>query len=87
MWKSILGAWINIRPGLTKSNPSSMVEMLRQPLFGNPSFTNTNGAPLGVNGQSNGYAFTCHGHTKVKDIWNEEAKWKSLPDLGMYFHV
>ncbi len=88
MWKSILGAWIIIRLGLTKSDPSSMAEMLRQPFFGNPSFTNTNGAPLGVNGQSEGYAFTRHGHTRVKDIWNQEAQeWKSLPDLGMYFHV
>ncbi len=88
MWKSILGAWINIRPGLTKSDPSSMAEMLRQPLFGNPSFTNTNGAPLGVSGQSKGCAFARHGGTRVKDIWNQEAQeWKSLPDLGMYFHV
>jgi len=65
-----------------------MAEMLRQPLFGNPSFTNTNGALLGVNGQSEGCAFVRHGHIRVKDIWNREAQeWKSLPDLGMYFHV
>ncbi len=88
MWKSILGAWINIRPGLTKSDLSSMAEMLRQPLFGNPSFTNTNGAPLCVSGQSEGCAFARYGHTRVKDMWNQEAQeWKSLLDLGMHFHV
>ncbi len=48
MWKSILGAWINVRPGLTKEDPTSKAEFLRQPLFGNPSFTNTRGLPLRV---------------------------------------
>ncbi len=88
MWKSILGAWINIRPGLTKEEPTSMAEMLRQPLFGNPSFINSNGAPLGISGQSEGYAFTRSRHTRVKDMWNHEVQeWKSLSDLGMHFHA
>ncbi len=50
MWKNILRAWINVRPGLTKEDPANRAELLRQPLFGNPSFTNSRGLPLGVNG-------------------------------------
>ncbi len=93
MWKSILGknilgAWINVRPGLTKEDPTSRGEMLRQPLFGNTSFTNTKGLPLGVSGQSEGCAFARFGHTRVRDLWNQEAQdWKNLSDLKMHFHV
>jgi hypothetical protein len=29
MWKSIVGAWLNVRPGLTKADPSNAVETLR----------------------------------------------------------
>lgn len=46
MWKSILGAWLNVRRGLAKVYPTSRAELLRQPLFGNPSFTNTRGCRL-----------------------------------------
>ncbi len=74
MWKNILGAWINIRPSLTKEDPTNRVEMFRQPLFGNPSFTNTRGLPLGVSGQSEGCAFARSRHTKVRDLWNQEAQ-------------
>jgi hypothetical protein len=88
MWKNILGAWLNVRLGLAKVDPTSRAELLRQPLFGNPSFTNTRGPPLGVNGQSEGCAFAKAGHTRVKDIWNHETEdWKNLSDLRMHFHV
>jgi hypothetical protein len=88
MWKSILGAWINVRLGLTKENPTSRAEMLRQPLFGNPSFTNTKGLPLGVSVQSEGCAFARSGHTRVRDLWNQEAQdWKNLSNLRMHFHA
>jgi len=70
MWKSILGAWINVRPGLTKEDPTSKAEMLRQPLFGNPSFTNTRGLSLGMSSQNEGCAFVRSGHTRVRDLWN-----------------
>jgi hypothetical protein len=65
-----------------------MAEMLRQPLFGNPSFTNTNDAPLGVSGQNKGCAFARLGCTRVKDMWNQETnEWKSLFKLRMHFHA
>jgi hypothetical protein len=88
MWKNILGAWINIQPDLTKEEPTSTAEMLRQPLFGNSSFTNTNGAPLGVSSQSEGCTFVQSRHTRVRDMWNQETQeWKNLSDLGMHFHA
>ncbi len=37
MWKSIIGAWLNVRPGLIKMDPTNIAEILMQPLFGNPS--------------------------------------------------
>ncbi len=48
MWKSIVGAWLNVRPGLIKSDPTNSDEVLRQPLFGNPSILNLKGILLGV---------------------------------------
>jgi len=88
MWKSILGAWINVRPGLTKEDLANRVELLRQPLFGNPSLTNSRGLPFGVNNQSKGCAFARFGHTRIRDLWNQEAQeWKNLSDLGMHFHA
>ncbi len=29
MWKNIVGAWLNVRPGLTKSDPTTIAEVLR----------------------------------------------------------
>ncbi len=29
MWKSIVGAWLNVRPGLTKSNPTTAAKVLK----------------------------------------------------------
>jgi len=88
MWKNILGAWINVRPGLTKSDPSNVVETLKQPLFGNPSITNANDMLLGVSGPREGCAFTRSGCTRIKDLWSLETnEWKSLSKLGMGFHA
>jgi hypothetical protein len=88
MWKSIVGTWINVRPGLTKSDPTNAVETLRQPLFGNPLIINVKGMPLGVNGLKEGCAFARLGCSRVKDLWNSERnKWKSLFELGMSYHA
>jgi hypothetical protein len=87
MWKSIVGAWLNVRPGLIKSDPTNLDEVLRQPFFGNPSILNASGTPLGVGGVSEGNAFAQSGYFRVKDIWNVKAKdWKGLTDLGMKHH-
>jgi len=88
MWKSIVGAWLNVRSGLTKSNPTTVAEVLRQPLFGNPSILNTNGTPFGVSGLSEGCAFAHFGCSRVKDLWSSKnKKWKGLLDLGMSHHA
>jgi hypothetical protein len=88
IWKSIIGAWINVRLGLTKSNPTNVTEIFKQSLFGNPSITNSNGMPLGVSGLRESCAFACSGCTKIKDLWSpEDNEWKSLSALGMSFHA
>jgi hypothetical protein len=57
MWKSIVNAWMKVRSGLTKALPTSAAEILRQPIFGNPSILNPSGVPLGLSGLSEGNAF------------------------------
>ncbi len=87
MWRSIVEAWLNARPGLCKSNPTSLAEILRQPIFGNLSILNQRGIPLGVGGQREGNSFAQAGYTRVKDFWNETTRgWKSLTGLGMSHH-
>jgi len=88
MWKSILGAWMSIRPGLAKKEPSNLAELVRQPIFSNPSLTNARGEPLGVNGHSEGCAFARAGHTRIRDFWNDDTQeWKNLSDLKMHVHT
>ncbi len=87
MWKSIVEAWLNVRPGLIKSDPTNLDEVLKQPFFGNSSILNASGFSLGVGGLSEGVAFAQSEYSRVKNIWNSEAKnWKGLMDLGMKHH-
>jgi hypothetical protein len=87
MWNSILGAWLKVRPGLIKTDPINSAEILRQPLFGNPSILNANGSPLGISGLREGNAFTHSGHSRVKDLRKKRSKeWKNLNDLSMSHH-
>ncbi|CAM6016021.1 unnamed protein product [Sphagnum balticum] len=88
MWKSIVGAWLNVKSGLTKSDPTIAAEILKQSLFGNLSILNVSGTPLGVSGLSEGCAFAHSGCSRVKDLWNPENKnWRSLSELGMSRHA
>ncbi len=68
MWKSIVGAWLNVRIGLTKSNPSTTAKILRQPLFGNSSILSASDTPLGISGQREGCAFAQSGCSRIKDL-------------------
>ncbi len=84
----MVGAWLNVRPGLTKVDPTNSTETLRQPLFGNPSILNASDVPLGLGSLRDGNAFVRHGCSQVKDLWNpEERDWKSLSELGMNYHA
>ncbi len=88
MWKNIIGAWLNVRPGLTETNPTNAAETLRQPIFGNPSIINTSGTLLGIGGLREGCAFARSKCSRVKDLWNsKDNEWKSLSELGMNFHA
>jgi hypothetical protein len=88
MWKSIIGAWMKVRPGLTKAEPSNTTEILRQPIFGNPLILNERRVPLGLGGMREGSAFTRAGCTRTKDLWNPRVQaWKSLAELGMNYHT
>ncbi len=86
-WKSILGAWLSVRPGLCKSEPTNTVELLRQPVFGNPLITNAESRSLGFNGRSEGNALASAGCTRVRDFRDPELQdWKGLSALGVSFH-
>jgi len=84
MWDSILGARLNVRSELIKLDPTNNAEILRQPLFGNPSILNSNGSPLGISGLREGNAFAPSGCSRVKDLRNAANKeWKSLTEMKM----
>jgi len=88
MWKSIVGAWLNVRSGLIKSDPSTAAETFRHPLFGNPSILSASGTPLGVSGLIEGCAFAQFGCSRIKDLWCEKNKeWKGLSALGLNHHA
>ncbi len=88
LWKSILSALMNVRPGLSKSESTNVAEVLKQSVFGNPLITNQDSTPLGLSGRSEGNALMNVGHSKVGDFWDLEAKtWKNLSALGMSFHA
>jgi len=63
MWKSIIGGWMKVRPGLMKADPTNTVEILRQPIFRNPLVLKERGILLGVGGLSEGSAFMKTGCT------------------------
>jgi len=63
MWKSIVGAWMKVRPGLIKAISTSTAKILRQPIFGNPLILNQLGVPLGLSDLSKGNAFARAGCT------------------------
>jgi hypothetical protein len=88
MWNNIIGAWLNVRLGLTKSDLTTAAETLRHPLFGNPSILSASGTPLDVSGRSEGCAFAHSGCSRIKDLWNEKNKeWKGLSKLGLSHHA
>jgi len=88
MWKSIVGAWLNVRSGLIKLDPSTAAETLRQPLFGNSSILSASGTPLGVSGLSEGCVFAQSGCSRIKDFWCKKNKeWKGLSALGLSHHT
>ncbi|CAM6079119.1 unnamed protein product [Sphagnum tenellum] len=63
MWKNIIGAWMKVRSSLTKAIPTSTAEILKQPIFGNPSILNQLGVPLGLSSLSQGNAVARAGCT------------------------
>jgi hypothetical protein len=87
-WKNILGSWLNVRVSVTKSEPTSHAEVLRQPIFNNPLILNTTGHPQGVNGRNERRAIANSGCTRIKDLWNQEGSaWKSLQTLQITYHT
>jgi hypothetical protein len=78
-WKSILGSWLNVKVGLAKSESTSLVEVLRHPIFSNPLILNTIDLPLGVCGLSEARAIANSDCTRIKDLWDPEGRaWKSF---------
>jgi hypothetical protein len=87
IWKSIIGAWINVRLSMSKLEPTNKAELLRQPIFRNPFITNHESKPIGLNSKNDGNAFTSSGCSMVRDLWDpEEQDWKGLLAFKMNFH-
>ncbi len=87
MWKSILHAWMSVKPGLCKTEPTNSTETLKQLVFGNPHIVNHEGKPLGLSGRSEGNSLAKAGYSRVGDFWDpEEKEWKGLSALRLSFH-
>jgi len=87
LWKNILHAWMSVRPGLSKSEPTNSAEALRQPVFENPLIVNQEGKPLGLSGKSERNSLANAGCSRIRDFWDsEEKEWKGLSALGVSFH-
>jgi hypothetical protein len=88
LWKSIFHAWMSVKPGLCKTEPTNSAETLRQPVFGNPHIVNHEGKPLGLSGRSEGNSLAKAGCSRVGDFKDpEEKEWKGLSALGVSFHL
>jgi hypothetical protein len=88
LWKSILHAWMSVRPGLCKTEPTNSAEALKQPVFGNPHIVNHEGKPLGFNRRSEENSLVNVGCSRVGNFWDpEEKEWKGLSALGVSFHL
>jgi hypothetical protein len=73
---------------LAKSDPTTQAEVLRQPIFGNPLVTNSDGNPLEVSDLNKGCAFAISNCMRIKDLWDpEDREWKSLFAFRMNFHA
>jgi hypothetical protein len=59
---------MNVRSGLSKSEPTNATEVLRQLVFNNPLITNQDSRPLGLSGKSEGNALVNAGHSRVGDF-------------------
>ncbi len=76
-----MGAWLNVMAGPMKIEPTSQVEVLRQPIFSNPLVTNVASQPLRVSGLNERRAI-------IKDLWDpKDQEWKSLSALRMNSHI
>ncbi len=79
---------MNVRPGLSKMEPTNAAEVLKQPVFGNPLITNQDSKPLGLSGRSEGNALVNAGHSRIGDFWDLETNsWKNLLAFGMSSHA
>jgi hypothetical protein len=76
-----------VRPGLSKSEPTNKVELLKQPIFGNPLITNLESKSLGFSGKKEGNAFASSGCSRVSDLLDpEEQDWKNLSTFELNYH-
>lgn len=81
LWGAVWKAWCNTRTGITQVEPSSLQEILRQPLFGNP-WIQSNGIPMGLEPGSRFSNWAAKGIRYIKHIWNnEENEWHSALEL------
>jgi hypothetical protein len=88
LWKSILGAWLSVRPGLCKSESTNIAELLKQSVFGNPLITNQESRPLGLSEKNESNAFANASCSRVRDFWDPESQdWKGRSALGVSFHL
>jgi hypothetical protein len=84
-WQGLWKAWVGTRTSLKFQHPSTLDEVLRQPLFWNGEILNSNDTMIG----DTPYAFGClwarKGICTVHDLWDTERRtWRRIVELSEY---
>ena len=82
MWQGILRAWNSMQSGIEQQGPTTWMEIMRQPLYGNRLLTNELGIQWGTEPRSNMIWWPGKGLKTIKDIARREGQgWKEYQEL------
>lgn len=74
LWKTLFQAFTQTRQGLEQRKPIHHKDILRQQLFGNPLFLDTEGNMFGVEKDSAFTIWATHDTCTLQDIWDVETQ-------------
>ena len=82
MWQGIMRAWNSMQSGIEQQGPTTWMEIMRQPLYGNRLLTNELGIQWGTEPRSNMIWWPGKGLKTIKDIARREGQgWKEYQEL------
>jgi hypothetical protein len=83
MWHGVMKAWSTIQSGLEQQDPTSWLEIARQPLFGNKFLTNEEGIKWGTTPRSIMLRWANKDYLALKDIAKQDGYgWRTFLELS-----